>query len=295
LEITIMKSGNRFLLTAAIVAMLSACSSTPERIESLENARAIVSQVETSPRAGVAATNVSDARKALATANRLAESGGKLADIEFESSIAALNAQIANEKILTAQANEEIQKGTAERQAVLIQSREREAQRYASEAEARAADAERRAQEAREANLRAQTLEQELADLKAKKTERGLVLTLGDVLFDTGKATLKPGAYPTIERLATALKDVPARKVLIEGHTDSVGSDEFNQQLSQNRALSVQTALLERGVMSDQITTLGKGESTPIASNDDAGGRQQNRRVELIFQEDPARVASDGA
>jgi OmpA-OmpF porin, OOP family len=290
-----MKSPNRLLLTGAIVATLAACSSTPERIESLENARAIVTQVETSPRAGVAATNISDARKALNTANRLVETGGKLGDIEFESNIAALNAQIANEKILTAQANEEIQKGQADRQAVLIQSREREAQRYATEAEARAADAERRAQEAREANLRAQTLEQELADLKAKKTERGLVLTLGDVLFDTGKATLKPGAYPTIERLATALKEVPARKVMIEGHTDSVGSDEFNQQLSQNRAQSVQAALLERGVQSNQITTMGKGESTPIASNDDAGGRQQNRRVEMIFQEDPARVASDGA
>ena len=283
-----MKSPNRLLLTGAIVATLAACSSTPERIESLENARAIVTQVETSPRAGVAATNISDARKALNTANRLVETGGKLGDIEFESNIAALNAQIANEKILTAQANEEIQKGEADRQAVLIQSREREA-------DALAADAERRAQEAREANLRAQTLEQELADLKAKKTERGLVLTLGDVLFDTGKATLKPGAYATIERLATALKEVPARKVMIEGHTDNVGSDEYNQQLSQNRAQSVQAALLERGVQSNQITTMGKGESTPIASNDDPGGRQQNRRVEMIFQEDPARVASDGA
>jgi OmpA-OmpF porin, OOP family len=274
-----MKSQNRLLLTAAIVASLSACSSTPERIESLENARAIVPQVEASPRAGVAASNVSAARKSLDTANRLVDSGGKVHDIEFESSIATLNAQIANEKILTAQANEEIQKGTAERQAVLIQSRENET--------------ERRAQEAREATLRAQTLEQELADLKAKKTDRGLVLTLGDVLFDTGKATLKPGAYPTIERLATALKEVPARKVLIEGHTDNVGSDELNMELSQNRALSVQSALMQRGVQASQISTVGKGESTPIASNADAGGRQQNRRVEMVFQEDPARVASD--
>jgi OmpA-OmpF porin, OOP family len=289
-----MKPYNRVLIGAAVMAALSACSSTPERIESLETARAIVPQVESSPRAGVAAANVSEARKSLNTANRLVDSGGKLADIEFESSMATLNAQIANEKILTAQANEEIQKGTAERQAVLIQSREREAQRFATEAEARAAEAERRAQEAREANLRAQTLEQELADLKAKKTERGLVLTLGDVLFDTGKATLKPGAYPTIERLATALKEVPARKVMIEGHTDSVGADDYNQRLSEARAQSVQSALLERGVASNQISVLGKGESTPVASNDDAGGRQQNRRVEMIFQEDPARVASDG-
>jgi OmpA-OmpF porin, OOP family len=267
-----MKSYNRVLLSAAIVAALSACSSTPERIETLETARATVVQVESSPRAGVAAANIAEARKALNTANGLAEDGSKLSDIEFESSIATLNAQIANEKILTAQAREEIEKGTAERQAVLIKSRELEAQKAAQ---------------------RATSLEQELADLKAKKTDRGLVLTLGDVLFDTGKATLKPGAYATIERLATALKEVPSRKVMIEGHTDSVGSDEYNQMMSQNRAQSVQSALMERGVQSNQITTMGKGESTPVASNDDAGGRQQNRRVELIFQEDPSQVASD--
>ena len=80
---------------------------------------------------------------------------------------------------------------------------------------------------------------------------------------------------------------------MIEGHTDSVGTAEFNQQLSESRAQSVQAALMQRGVSSDQITTLGKGESTPIASNDNAGGRQQNRRVEMIFQDQGAQVASD--
>lgn len=284
----------RVLVGAAVATVLAACSSTPERIESLETARTLVSQVEASPRAGVAATNVSEARKSLATANRLVEEGGNLNDIEFEAEIATLHAQIANEKILTAQAREEIEKGTAERQAVLLQSRERESQRLAREADARAAEAERQAQQAREANLRSQTLEQELADLKAKKTERGLVLTLGDVLFETGKANLQPGAYQTMDRLAAALKEDTTRKVMIEGHTDSVGTAEFNQQLSESRAQSVQAALLERGVMSSQITTIGKGETTPIASNENAGGRQQNRRVEMIFQEgDRARVASD--
>lgn len=277
----------RVLVGSAVATVLAACSSTPERIESLESARTVVSQVEASPRAGVAASNIAEARKALGTANRLAEEGGNLNDIEYEADIASLNAKIANEKILTAQARDEIEKGTADRQAVLLQSREREAQRLAQEAEARA-------QEAREAGLRSQTLEQELADLKAKKTDRGIVLTLGDVLFETGKANLQPAAYSTIDRLATALKEVPSRKVMIEGHTDSVGSAEFNQQLSQSRAQSVQAALLERGVASDQIQTIGKGESTPVASNDNAGGRQQNRRVEMIFQEGTgARVASD--
>ena len=95
-------------------------------------------------------------------------------------------------------------------------------------------------------------------------------MTLGDVLFDTGKATLKPGAYATIDRLATVLKEDPARKVLIEGHTDSVGSDEYNQSLSERRAASVQAALFERGVEASQISTVGKGETH--------AGREQRRR-----------------
>jgi outer membrane protein OmpA-like peptidoglycan-associated protein len=176
-------------------------------------------------------------------------------------------------------ARDEIEKGTAERQAVLTDARTREANRNA--------------EYARTAEERAKALERELADLKGKKTDRGVVVTMGDVLFDTGKATLKPGAYATVDRLATVLKEDTARKVLIEGHTDSVGSDEFNQSLSERRAASVQAALFERGVEAAQISTVGKGETTPVASNDNAAGRQQNRRVELVFQDDRSKVASD--
>lgn len=262
------------ILGAAVALALGACASTPdEPMAELQTARAIVPQVESSPRAGVAAENVSNARKALDSANRMMEEGGKEEDIRYQATIAATNAQIANEKILEAQAKEEITKAEAERQQVLAQARDREAEA---------------------ARARAQSLEQELKDLKAQRTERGLVLTLGDVLFDTGKATLKPGAYATIDRLASALKEDPARKVMIEGHTDSVGTDEFNQQLSQNRALSVQGALMERGVSGSQISAVGKGEGFPVASNDNAAGRQQNRRVELIFTEESGqRVATD--
>jgi outer membrane protein OmpA-like peptidoglycan-associated protein len=268
-----MNRTHNLILAAAVAALLGACTSTPEqRIEELETARAVVPQVEASPRAGVAATYIAEARKSLDRANRLADENGKLEDIKFEADIAAKNAQIANEKILTAQAREELEKGTAERQAVLLEARERETQAAAQ---------------------RAKSLEQELAELKAKPTERGLVVTLGDVLFDTGKATLKPGAYTTIDRLAEVLRSEPQRHVVIEGHTDSVGSDEYNQSLSERRAASVQAALFERGVSSEQIRALGKGESTPVASNDDPGGRQQNRRVEMIFTEDRSRTASD--
>lgn len=264
----------RMTLALAVTAVLGACSSTPEQpIAELQTARAVVPQLEASPRAGVAAENVSNARKALDSANRMMEEGAKEPDIRYQATVAALNAQIANEKILEAQAKEELAKGEQERQQVLVQARAREA------------DAQR---------MRAQSLEQQLKDLKAQKTDRGLVLTLGDVLFDTGKSTLKPGAYGTIDRLAMALKEEPTRKVVIEGHTDSVGTDEFNQQLSQNRALAVQAALMERGVSGGQISSTGKGESFPVASNDNAAGRQQNRRVELIFTEEPGqRVATD--
>lgn len=274
-----MKPSNRVVLSVAIAAILAACSSAPPRNESLETARTAVPAVENSPRAGVAATDIANARKSLEAANRLAESKGKLADIEYEANNAVTSAQIANEKILTAQANEEAATGTAQRQAILIQARERESQRSADQADASA--------------LRADSLEAQLADLRLQKTERGLVLTLGDVLFDTGQATLKSGANETMDRLATALREKSGRKVTIEGHTDNVGSDASNQSLSERRAQAVQMALTQRGVTRSQITALGKGENFPIATNDSADGRQSNRRVELIFTEDQTRIAAE--
>jgi outer membrane protein OmpA-like peptidoglycan-associated protein len=274
-----MKHRYSLILAAVAAACVAACSTTPETIEELETARAVVPQVEASPRAGVAVTNITEARKALDRANALVEKHGKLADIQYEAAVANRNAQIANEKILTAQARDDVDKGTVERQAVLTAAREREATRNA--------------QQAQSAEERASALERELADLKGKKTDRGVVVTMGDVLFDTGKATLKPGAYATVDRLATVLKEDQQRKVLIEGHTDSVGSDEYNQELSERRAATVQAALFERGVDASQISTVGKGETTPVASNDSLVGRQQNRRVELVFQEDRSKVASD--
>ena len=274
-----MKLNSRVVLSVAIAAILSACSTAPPRNESLETARIVVPEVERSSRAGVAAVDISNARKSLEAANRIAEAKGERADIEYEANNAVTSAQIANEKILTAQANEEIANGTAQRQAVLLQARERESTDARRQLDASA--------------QRADSLEAQLADLKVQKTERGLVLTLGDVLFDTGQATLKSGAYATLDRLATALREKSERKVLIEGHTDNVGSDASNQGLSERRAQSVQSALMQRDVARSQVTALGKGENFPIASNDSADGRESNRRVELIFTEDQTRVAAD--
>lgn len=281
-----MKSSNRVVLSLAVAAVLSACSAAPPRNEALETARVMIPEVEQSPRAGVAAMDIANARSSLDAANRLVTAKAKRSDVDFEAENAVLSAQIANEKILTAQANDQIAAGTAQRQTVLLQARERESQLNTE----LAGDA-RRAVDA--AQSRADSLEAQLADLKLQKTERGLVLTLGDVLFDTNRSTLKSGAYGTLDRLATALREKSGRRVLIEGHTDNVGSDETNQELSQRRAQSVLSALTQRGVAGDQLTAIGKGESFPVASNDDANGRQSNRRVELIFTEDQPRIAAD--
>ena len=197
-----------------------------------------------------------------------------------------LSAQIANEKILTAEANEQVADGTAQRQQVLLKARERDVQRSAG----LASDAMR---QANASQTRADSLETELADLKLQRTERGLVLTLSDVLFDTGGATLQPGAYGPLDRLATVLKEQSDRKVLIEGHTDNVGSDQNNLGLSERRAQSVLASLTQRGVDRNQVSAVGKGENFPVASNDSAAGRQSNRRVELIFTDGPTRIAAD--
>ena len=124
--------------------------------------------------------------------------------------------------------------------------------------------------------------QKQLAELNAKQTERGMVLTLGDVLFDTGQSTLKAGAQSTIDRLAEFLRSSPESTVVIEGHTDSVGGEDYNMQLSQRRADAVGTELLNRNISGDRVTSAGTGESAPIASNDTDAGRQQNRRVEII-------------
>lgn len=139
---------------------------------------------------------------------------------------------------------------------------------------------------------RADRLESALADLQAKKTDRGLVITLGDVLFATGQADLKPGARRSLDRLANFMQQYPQRTVQIEGFTDSVGTEDYNQRLSEHRADAVRDALTDRGVASNRIRTRGFGKSSPVADNDNAGGRQQNRRVEVIISEGDDRTAT---
>ncbi len=134
------------------------------------------------------------------------------------------------------------------------------------------------------ARLRNDALEAELAALQAKKTDRGMVLTLGDLLFTTGRADLKAGGISNLDRLVTFLDQAPDRSVRIEGHTDNRGSESLNAVLSQRRADSVADYLTGRGINSSRVTAVGEGYAVPIADNNTEAGRQANRRVEVIIQ-----------
>jgi outer membrane protein OmpA-like peptidoglycan-associated protein len=287
---------NQYLLGGALAFGMMACATGPKTNTAIEEARAAIEQVERHPMAGeVALTEVDAARVSLREAESLAKDRKSEKDINNAAYIAKRHAQVAEEQIKVAEAKKSQEAAASERQAIVLDAREREATIQADDARMKAQDAENKARDLQAQDAankeRIALLEKQLADLNVKKTERGLVLTLGDVLFDTAQATLKAGAVPTIERLGDFLKDAQDRSVQIEGHTDSVGEDSYNQELSARRADAVKQALLSRGISSDRIQTVGKGENLPIASNDSAGGRQQNRRVEIIIN-DPERDAS---
>jgi outer membrane protein OmpA-like peptidoglycan-associated protein len=161
----------------------------------------------------------------------------------------------------------------ANRQAMLATSRE-----HAALSDARSAH-----QQADEAQAQAARLRTEMAELNARETDRGVIVTLGDVLFDTGKASLKTGSSHHLDKLARFLNNYPQRSAQIEGHTDDVGSDASNMLLSQRRADTVKAFLVAQGVAGSRLGATGKGEAIPLATNVSAGGRAQNRRVEVII------------
>ena len=129
----------------------------------------------------------------------------------------------------------------------------------------------------------ADELQRQIDVLEAEATDRGLVLTLGDVLFGTGRSDLTSGGTNTLDKLVVFLNNYPDRNVVIEGHTDDVGSHEMNQTLSQHRADSVKFYLVQQGIRHKRLAASGMGETQPIADNQSPSGRQQNRRVEVII------------
>jgi len=279
---------NKIITVTALAAVLAACASAPQRNDQLEQARAEVQSFSSDPLAQQAASDDVDAARASLnqadTAFQAKEPPEKVNQLAY---LAKRHAEAGEARIAETRARQEVARGQQDRDKILLSARERETQN--AQTQAAAAQSQAAQSQAELASAR-----KELADLQAKQTDRGLVLTLGDVLFDSGRATLKPGADRTIDRLAQALKDNPNTKVQIEGHTDSVGGDDYNMALSERRADAVAGALRMRGVPSDRYEAKGLGKDFPVASNDADAGRQQNRRVEIIFSDDSGRFAQGG-
>jgi outer membrane protein OmpA-like peptidoglycan-associated protein len=192
----------------------------------------------------------------------------------------AERARIETERLRT-EAGKALTEAEQARAAAAVEAAQAAQAKLEAEQSRLAAQAE--AEKAAQAKADADQLMQELSELKAQQTERGIVLTIGDVLFATGKSNLSPAANKSVAKLAEFLRKYSTRNVLIEGHTDSVGSDDFNLALSQQRANSVKSRLVADAVDPARITTVGYGEKYPVASNDTTSGKAQNRRVDLII------------
>jgi len=159
---------------------------------------------------------------------------------------------------------------------------ENEAQRLASQADLERAAKEKAQAEAERTQLRADLLLQFNAILETRDTARGLIVNMSDVLFDTAKHTLRPAAREKLAKVAGIISGHPGLRLAVEGYTDSVGGDDYNQKLSEDRGTAVRDYLTKEGVAGTSVTSQGFGKSQPVASNDTAAGRQQNRRVELV-------------
>ncbi len=275
----------RSLSAIAGLLLVAGCAGMPKENAMLTDAREAYRSASADPRVvRSAAVELKSAEQSLREAESIMSRGGELDMVEHQAYLARQRVNIALEKGLQAKADEEVAAAQRVRSDALIGARTQEADAARKVAEARATEAEA-------ALARARELEDQLAELKAKPSDRGMVLTLGDVLFDTGKAELKAGAMRTIDQLAAFMNKHPARTVMIEGHTDSVGSAAYNRKLSEQRADSVRFALVNRGISSTRILVRGLGLEYPVAGNGTAEGRQANRRVEVIISDESGRIA----
>lgn len=177
----------------------------------------------------------------------------------------------------------------AKQAALAAQSDTAQAQRQTQLAQDQTADSQRQIQDAK---ARAASFEAQLATLAAQKTERGLVITLGDVLFGIDLARLNTQGMQTVQKLAAVLQQNPQRNVLIEGFTDSTGGTAHNQELSERRASAVRLALLEMGVGAERVAMRGYGEAYAVAANDTAQNRQLNRRVEIVVSDATGKIST---
>lgn len=300
-------------IAIAITLLLGACSTTPKTTVLLDQTRSDFMMAQNNPAVGTyAPLEMKQASEALAVANEAA------LNKDSEQRIDSL-AYLAKQKIATTQevakqklAEAEVQNSNKQRDQMRLDQRTQEANqsRAAADQAKMAADRAKLSAEqskqatqvaqnetmeaqrlAQEAQIKTAKLEAQLAELAAKKTERGMVITFGDVLFDTNQSRLSPEGMRIAQKLADVLQQNPQRMVLAEGFTDSVGSDSYNQTLSQRRSDAVRNALQGMGVSRERINSRGYGEAFPVAGNQTADERRLNRRVEIILSDDSGKIA----
>lgn len=291
----------------AVSLTLAACSSTPTTTTQLDQARADFQAAQSNPAVAAGAPlEFKAASDALDKANAAAAKKESLNEIDNLAYIAKQKIATAQEAAKAKQAENDVANAARQRDEIRLQARTAEANnakvaadRARTQAEQAKADADAaRAQadiasnSAREEQAKNAALQQQLADLQAKQTDRGIVITLNDVLFNVDRAELSAEGMRTAQKMADVLLQEPQSVVLVEGFTDSTGTSSHNLDLSQRRAESVRNALIGLGVPSGKIATRGYGEAYPVASNSDAGSRQLNRRVEIVLSQNGAPIAN---
>jgi outer membrane protein OmpA-like peptidoglycan-associated protein len=229
-----------------------------------------------------------DARRATARAESMAADAH---DARLEAAVSANDAVVANNRA-AASANDTI--AANDRAATSANDTIAANDRAAASANDTIAANDRAAASANDtiaANDRADLLDAQLTDLQGRRTDRGVVVTLGDVLFATNKSELQVGSQRSIDKLTAFLSSHPKRTIRVEGFTDNVGSDEYNRALADRRAGAVADALMRGGIDRDRIQMEGYGNAYPVAANDTIVGRQQNRRVEVVISNNDQRIA----
>jgi outer membrane protein OmpA-like peptidoglycan-associated protein len=284
---------------------LAACSTVPTTTPTLDEARADFVAANNNPQvATYAPMEFRQASEALDRANEAAARRESLDTIDRLAYVAKQRIATAQEVAKTKAAEGEVANASRERDRVQLEARTAEADRArrdAQAAQAQAASAQQQAQNAQaqaaaaqqqaaQQTERASRLEALLVELHAQKTERGMVVTIGDVLFATDRAELNANGMATVRKLAEVMMQNPDRTVMVEGFTDSTGSAAHNKDLSERRAASVAQALASLGVPRERIGMRGYGEAFPVASNDTASNRQLNRRVEIVLSNAGATI-----
>lgn len=294
----IMQKNLYFPMTLIAVAVFSGCSSGPQN-SSLAEAHSSYNSARSDPQVmNLAAVELLQAGETLNKADTALNKGESDAAVNQLAHMTKMQVGIAQETAQRKTYELAVTNASTKRDQVRLEARTIEAdaanQQVAIMQETAdqqaAALAAGRAEAERDQALIAQQ-EMQLKELNAKKTERGLVMTLGDVLFSTNKAQLELGGMRKMQQLADFLKQYPQHKVLVEGYTDSTGSSSLNQELSDRRANAVRTALVDRGISGNRVATRGYGEAFPIASNDNAARRLLNRRVEIILSNGNGNIA----